>query len=94
MSAPEIKEARTRRQHKSKSMQIKQAKIAQLHHLPAETPHHYNKHHALDCGVPRCPVCQNPRRTHKGTLTIQERRFYQEESDDNSPTSGDSANIT
>ncbi len=93
MSAPEVKETRTRRQHQSKTTQVKQAKIAQLYHLPVETPHHYNKHHALDCGVPRCPLCQNPRRTHKGTLTIQERRFYQEEPDDNSPTSGDSTHI-
>lgn len=93
MSAHETKQARTRRQQQSQCQQAKQAKIAKLHHLPQETPHYYNKHHALDCGVPRCPLCQNPRRTHKGTLTIQERRFYQEEPDDNSPTSRDSSDI-
>lgn len=59
--------------------QERQLKIAKQHHLDEHSKHYYNKHHALDCGNPRCTICQNPRRTHKHTLTIQEQRFYQPE---------------
>lgn len=94
MSAPEVKQIRTRRQHQSKTMQVKQAKLLKQYHLVPETPHHYNKRHSLDCGISKCPLCQNPRRTHKDTLTIQERRFYQEYADDDAPTGRDSTHIS
>ena len=32
----------------------------------------------MDCGIPGCPLCSNPRRTHKNTLTAQEKRLYQD----------------
>ena len=32
----------------------------------------------MDCGNPQCPLCGNPRRTHKDTLTAQEKRLYQD----------------
>lgn len=72
--------------------QQRQLNIAKQHQLDEQSKHYYNKHHALDCGVPHCPMCQNPRRTHKHTLTIQEQSFYQlglyeEDSDDPKPAS-------
>ena len=36
------------------------------------------KHHAMDCGQPGCMLCGNPRKTHKDTLTAQEKRLYQD----------------
>lgn len=36
-------------------------------------PHRYAKHHALDCGQPRCVCCGNPRRVWK-LKTIQEKK--------------------
>jgi hypothetical protein len=41
-------------------------------------PHRLIKHHAMDCGVPNCVMCANPRRTF-GEKTMQERRFDQTE---------------
>ena len=29
-------------------------------------------------GIPGCPLCSNPRRSHKNTLTAQEKRVYQD----------------
>lgn len=49
-------------------------------------PHRLAKKHAMDCGVPHCPMCSNPRHntTVKGAekLTIQERRNFQKEKDE------------
>jgi len=33
--------------------------------------------HAMDCGNPGCYLCGNPRKTHKDSLTIQEKSFDQ-----------------
>lgn len=37
-------------------------------------PHRFAKHHATNCGIPRCVMCGNPRRVF-GEKTIQEKRF-------------------
>lgn len=42
--------------------------------LEHKQPHRYAKHHALDCGIPGCVMCANPRRVW-GQKTIQERKF-------------------
>jgi len=39
------------------------------------------KHHAMDCGNPKCMLCGNPRRNawfKKERLTAQERRLFQD----------------
>jgi hypothetical protein len=61
----------------------KQVKIAKAHGLTdkdkaIKEPHRLVKHHVMDCGNPQCPLCGNPRRTHKDTLTAQEKRLFQD----------------
>jgi hypothetical protein len=48
----------------------KQVKIAKTHGIEVKEPHRLVKHHVLDCGVPGCVMCANPRRTWK-EKTIQ-----------------------
>lgn len=64
----------------------KQLKIAKAHGKSIDQPHRLAKHHAMDCGVPQCPMCANPRHnaTVKGDekLTIQERRNNQKSQDE------------
>lgn len=57
----------------------KQQKIAKAHGAPEHQyeSHRYAKHHAMDCGNPKCMLCGNPRKTwHQ--LTTQEKRQQQE----------------
>ena len=91
MSAQDHKTKHSLRIHKNQCKQLEQQKIAKLHGIEETSKHYYNKHHALDCGNPKCPVCGNPRRQHKNTLTYQEQKFYQyvEDTDDNTPTGRD-----
>jgi hypothetical protein len=61
----------------------KQVKIAKAHGLTnkdkvVKEPHRLVKHHAMDCGNPQCPLCGNPRKTHKDKLTAQEKRLFQD----------------
>ena len=61
----------------------KQVKIAKAHGLTnkdkaVKEPHRLAKHHAMDCGISGCPLCSNPRRSHKDTLTAQEKRMFQD----------------
>ena len=64
----------------------KQLRIAKSHGVKVEEPHRLVKHHAMDCGVPHCTLCANPRHNAavKGAekLTIQERRNNQKAKDD------------
>jgi hypothetical protein len=60
----------------------KQVKIAKAHGLSnkdkvVKEPHRLAKHHAMDCGIPGCLLCSNPRRSHKDKLTAQEKRLFQ-----------------
>jgi hypothetical protein len=32
----------------------------------------------MDCGIPGCTLCSNPRRSHKDKLTAQEKRLFQD----------------
>jgi hypothetical protein len=56
----------------------KQVNIAKAYGMTVEEAHRYVKHHALNCGDPKCIMCSNPRKTFK-EKTIQEKRFYQKE---------------
>ena len=71
------KEKRGKRILRNEHAIRKQVKIAKIHGLDVKEVHRYIKHHAMNCGIPGCVMCANPRKTFK-QKTIQERRFYQE----------------
>jgi hypothetical protein len=58
----------------------KQTKIAKAHGLPVKLgeEHRLQDHAAMNCGIPKCPMCMNPRRQFK-EKTIQEKSFEQTE---------------
>ena len=64
----------------------RQLRIARAHGVKVDEPHRLAKHHVMDCGVPHCTLCANPRHNAavKGDekLTIQERRNNQKSTDD------------
>ena len=74
----------SRRRHKDETAIKKQSKIAKQHRVAdydsktAKQPHRFNKHHAMDCGNPKCGLCGNPRHLHKDSLTAQEKRLFQD----------------
>jgi hypothetical protein len=73
----------SQRRHRDELAVKKQVKIAKTHGLThkdkvIKEPHRLAKHHAMDCGNPQCPLCGNPRRTHKDKLTAQEKRLFQD----------------
>jgi hypothetical protein len=73
----------SQRRHRDQNAVNKQVKIAKAHGLTnkdkaIKEPHRLAKHHVMDCGNPQCPLCGNPRRSHKDTLTAQEKRLYQD----------------
>jgi hypothetical protein len=81
MSTEEDKFKHSKRQLKDENAVAKQVKIAKekgAGQKVLDQPHRLVKHHAMDCGNPQCPLCGNPRRTHKDTLTPQEKRLYQD----------------
>ena len=77
----------SKRLHKDHVAIEKQLRIAKSHGIAnkvVEEPHRLAKHHAMDCGVPNCPMCSNPRhnKTVKDHLTIQEKRDLQKAKDE------------
>jgi hypothetical protein len=74
------KEQHSKRIYQKEVKINKQLKIAKAsgNQKYIEQPHRLIKHHAMDCGVPNCIMCANPRRTF-GEKTMQERRFDQTE---------------
>jgi hypothetical protein len=81
MSTEEDKFKHSKRLLKDENAVAKQVKIAKekgAGQKVLDQPHRLVKHHAMDCGNPQCPLCGNPRRTHKDTLTPQEKRLYQD----------------
>ena len=71
----------SRRRHKTDVAIARQVKIAKSHSSFNERnikqTHRLAKHHAMDCGNPKCYLCGNPRKTHKDKLTAQEHRLFQ-----------------
>ena len=69
------------RRHKTDVHIARQLAIAKKrggsHPIYDKQPHRLAKHHAMDCGNPKCYVCGNPRKTHKDRLTTQEKRLFQ-----------------
>ena len=87
MSKDQDKFKHSKRLHKDHAAIEKQLKIAKSHGIAnkvVEEPHRLAKHHAMDCGVPNCPMCSNPRhnKTVKDHLTIQEKRNLQKSKDE------------
>ena len=83
MSNELAKYLNSRRRHRDETSVKRQVKIAKAHGLTEKDkaikePHRMAKHHAMDCGNPQCPLCGNPRRSHKDTLTAQEKRLFQD----------------
>jgi hypothetical protein len=75
----------SRRRLKDENAVKRQTEIARSHGAPVTEPHKFAKHHAMNCGIPNCVMCGNPRRTFK-ELTIQEQRMMQ---DLDKPTNGE-----
>jgi len=83
LSKEEDKFKKSKRLLKDENAVARQVKIAKAHGLTdkdkaVKEPHRLAKHHVMDCGNPQCPLCGNPRRTHKDTLTAQEKRLFQD----------------
>jgi hypothetical protein len=83
MSNETAKYINSHRRHKNDVAIARQVRIAKQHGLgfhdkAIKEPHRLAKHHVMDCGNPQCPLCGNPRRSHKDTLTAQEKRLYQD----------------
>jgi hypothetical protein len=76
----------SRRRLKDENAVRRQTKIAQAHGAPVDQPHKFVKHHAMNCGIPNCVMCGNPRRIFQ-ERTIQEQRMMQ---DVDKPTNGES----
>lgn len=72
------------RRHRDNVAIKKQLSIAKQHGMHnynsdvVKQPHRMAKHHAMDCGNPGCMMCGNPRHHSKDSLTVQEKRFYQD----------------
>ena len=81
MSSEEEKFAHSKRIHQKGTSVKKQVHIAKEYGLPIDTPHKFAKHHAVNCGNPKCIMCSNPRKTFK-ELTAQEKRMFQPELQD------------
>jgi len=77
MSNETAKFLNSRRRHKNDVAVARQVRIAKQYGSIVEEPHKFAKHHAMDCGNPKCVMCGNPRKTFK-ELTQQEKRLYQD----------------
>ena len=78
MSSEEQKEKRGKRILGDEHAIRKQVGIAKSHGMDVTEAHRFVKHHALNCGDPKCSLCGNPRKVRK-EKTIQEKRFEQKE---------------
>ena len=82
MSNDFAKYKNSRRRHKTDVAIARQVKIAKSHSSYNDRnirqTHRLAKHHAMDCGNPKCYLCGNPRKTHKDRLTAQEKKLFQD----------------
>lgn len=77
MSKEQDKIKHSTRLQKDDNAVKKQTKIAKEFGVPVDEPHKFAKHHAMNCGNPKCVICSNPRKTFK-ELTQQEKRLFQD----------------
>jgi len=76
MSHEEEKVKHSKRILKTDNAVKKQVKIAKSAGSDISQPHKFAKHHAMNCGNPKCFMCSNPRKVFK-EKTIQEKRLEQ-----------------
>ena len=76
MSHEEEKIKHSKRILKTDNAVKKQVKIAKEFGIEVKEPHKFAKHHAMNCGNPKCFMCSNPRKVFK-EKTIQEKRLEQ-----------------
>lgn len=76
MSDDNSKVNHSKRIHQKQNYVKKQTKIAKAYNIPVEEPHRLQDHAAVNCGIPNCILCANPRKIWK-EKTIQEKRFDQ-----------------
>ena len=77
MSKEQDKIKHSKRLLKDENAVKKQTKIAKDFGIPVTEPHKFAKHHAMNCGNPKCFMCSNPRKVFK-ELTQQEKRLFQD----------------
>jgi hypothetical protein len=82
----DLEERRGKRRRLTKNAIERQKRLAKLAGIgPAHKhngqDHRFAKMHALNCGIPSCPMCGNPRKVW-GERTIQEKRFMQGDCDE------------
>ena len=77
MHTPQERDKKNLRIQRDENAVKKQTKIARAHGMDVKEPHKFVKHHAMDCGNPRCVLCGNPRKTFS-ELTTQEKRIFQD----------------
>ena len=77
MSKEQDKIKHSKRLLKDENVIKKQTRIAKDFGIPVTEPHKFAKHHAMNCGNPKCVMCGNPRKTFK-ELTQQEKRLFQD----------------
>ena len=77
MANERAKYLNSRRRLRDEAAVKKQTRIAKAYGVPFTEPHKFVKHHAMNCGNPKCVMCGNPRKTFK-QLTIQEKRQQQD----------------
>ena len=76
MSNEEDKFKHSKRLLKDENAVKRQTKIAETYGVEVKDPHKFAKHHALNCGNPKCVMCMNPRKLFH-EKTIQEQRLDQ-----------------
>ena len=77
MHTPQERDKKNLRIQRDENAVKKQTKIARAHGMDVKEPHKFVKHHAMDCGNPRCVLCGNPRKIFS-ELTTQEKRIFQD----------------
>ena len=76
MSTDADKIKHSKRLHDEETAISRQVKIAKEFGVPVKDAHKFAKHHAMNCGNPKCFMCANPRKVWK-EKTMQERKFEQ-----------------
>ena len=76
MSDTIARDTRSKRIHSEEVKIAKQVRLAKRAGREVVEPHRYAKHNALNCGVPGCVMCANPRRTFN-ERTVKEKSFDQ-----------------
>jgi hypothetical protein len=66
----------SKRLHNEETAIARQVRIAKEFGIPVKEAHKFAKHHAMNCGNPKCFMCANPRKVFK-EKTMQERKFEQ-----------------